>query len=526
MTFRPVVLAILDGFGVPPREAVRQSPFTLAHMETIHDFEKWYPFTTLQASGTAVGLPPREPGNSEVGHLTIGAGRPVLQHLPRITDAIRKGNFNTIPAFTDIIAQVKKNGGTLHLVGLYSQGIVHSSKEHVHALIDLAVRSQVPTLLHVFTDGRDAAPHEGLDEVKNLLQYLEKTQATNVRIGSISGRMIAMDRDKNWDRTRQVYDMLVGAPSGVEGPTFQFPAAYIAASYEKGLVDGVIPPARAQYFHGINDGDGIIFWDFREDRMRQLVHAFVDDAFEAFARTRKQGLAIATMTEYEKGLNVRVAFSKLTVDRPLAAVLSSSGKTQLHVAETEKYAHVTYFFNGGREEPYKGEERILVSSKKVETYDKLPTMSASEITDAVLAHVGGFDVVVMNYANPDMVGHTGNIEATIVAIEAVDKELARLSRAVEDMGGVLLVTGDHGNAEEKRSSLTGELRTWHTTNAVPFYLLGKDFRRAEPLHPDEIAARYAQASGMLTDVAPTLLDLVGIPVPGYMTGKSLLHELQ
>jgi len=521
MSFRPVVLAILDGFGVPPREAIRQSPFTLAHMETIHDFEKWYPFTTLQASGTAVGLPPREPGNSEVGHLTIGAGRPVLQHLPRITDAIRKGNFNTIPAFNDVIAQVKKNGGTLHLVGLYSQGIVHSSKEHVHALINLAVRSQIPTLLHVFTDGRDAAPHEGLDEVKNLLQYLEQTQATNVRIGSISGRMIAMDRDKNWERTRLAYDMLVGLPS----PTFQFPAAYIASCYEKGLADGFIPPARTGFFKGINDGDGIIFWDFREDRMRQLVHAFVDEKFEAFARTRKSGLTIATLTEYEAGLNVRVAFPKLTVDRPLASVLSSSGKTQLHVAETEKYAHVTYFFNGGREEPYKGEERILVPSKKVETYDLLPTMSASEVTDAVLAHVGGYDVVIVNYANPDMVGHTGNVEATITAIETVDKELARLSRAVEDMGGVLLVTADHGNSEEKRSSITGELRTWHTINAVPFYVIGKAFRRTEALHPDEIAARYVKASGMLTDVAPTLLDLVGIPVPGYMTGKSLLHEL-
>lgn len=522
MSHRPVVLAILDGFGVPPREAIRQSPFTVAHMETIHEFEKFYPFTTLQASGTAVGLPPREPGNSEVGHLTIGAGRPVLQHLPRITDSIRRGNFNTIPAFNDVIAQVKKNGGTLHLVGLYSQGVVHSSKEHVHALIGLAHRSGLPTLLHVFTDGRDAAPHEGLSEVKNLLMHLEKVGATNVRIGSVSGRMIAMDRDKNWERTKKTYEMLVGESS----PAFQFPAAYIASAYEKGVLDGDIAPARAEFFKGINDGDGIIFWDFREDRMRQLVHAFVDDHFEAFARTKRPRVAIATMTEYEEGLGVRVAFAKLTVDRPLASVLSSAGKTQLHVAETEKYAHVTYFLNGGREEPFTGEERILIPSKKIATtYADLPTMSASEITDAVLAHLGGFDVVVVNYANPDMVGHTGNLQATVTAIETVDKELARLAHAVRDMGGVLVVTGDHGNAEEKRSSLTGEPRTWHTNNPVPLYIVGEAFRRPEALHPDEVAQQYARTSGTLTDVAPTILELVGVAIPGFMTGRSLVEEL-
>ena len=521
MSYRPVVLAILDGFGIPPRAAVRQSPFTLAHLETIHEFEKWYPFTTLQASGTAVGLPAREPGNSEVGHLTIGAGRPVLQHLPRITDAIRRGNFNTIAAFEETIAHVKKNNGTLHLVGLYSQGVVHSSKEHVHALIGLAVRAQVPTLLHVFTDGRDAAPHEGLTETKNLLQFLERSEATNVHIGSISGRMIAMDRDKNWERTKKVYDMLVGN----DAQSFQFPAAYIAGNYEKNIVDGDIPPARAQGFSGIQDGDGIIFWDFREDRMRQLVHAFVDERFEAFARTKRSNLKIATMTEYESGLDVLTAFSKLTVDRPLASVLSSAGKSQLHVAETEKYAHVTYFFNGGREEPFAGEERILVPSKKIDTYANLPAMSASEITEAVTSHLGGFDFVVVNYANPDMVGHTGSTEATIAAIETVDKELAKLSRAVEEVGGVLIVTGDHGNAEEKRSSLTGEVRTWHTTNNVPCYVIASAFRRPDALHPDVVAQVYAHTSGMLTDIAPTILDLLGLPIPGFMTGKSLVSVL-
>lgn len=521
MSFRPVVLAILDGFGIPPRSAVRQSPFTLAHIETIHEFEKWYPFTTLQASGTAVGLPPREPGNSEVGHLTIGAGRQVLQHLPRITDAIRRGNFNTIPAFTNTIDHVKKNGGTLHLIGLYSRGVVHSSKEHVHALINLAVRSQVPTLLHIFTDGRDAAPHEGLDEVKNLLQYLERIDANNVRIGSISGRMIAMDRDKNWERTKLVYEMLVGNPS----PTFKFPAAYIAAAYTKGLADGYIPPARAEAFSGIKDGDGIIFWDFREDRMRQLVHTFIDERFEAFARSKRNNLAIATMTEYEEGLGVESGFAKLTVDRPLASVLSSAGKTQLHIAETEKYAHVTYFLNGGREEPFAGEERILVPSKKVDTYDHLPEMSAKEITDAVISRMNGFDVVIVNYANPDMVGHTGDVRATITAIETVDTELSRLTKAVRDSGGVLVVTGDHGNSEEKRSGITGELRTWHTTNRVPFYLVCEEFRRREALHPDEVAQKYERTLGMLTDIAPTVLELSGVPTPGFMTGTSLVKNL-
>ena len=521
MKFRPVVLAILDGFGIPPRAALRQSPFTLAHLETIHEFEKWYPFTMLQASGTAVGLPPREPGNSEVGHLTIGAGRPVLQHLPRITDAIRRGNFNTIPAFTEVVDHVKKNGSTLHLIGLYSTGVVHASKEHIHALISLAIRAQIPTLLHVFTDGRDAAPHEGLTEVKSLLQFLEKAEANNVHIGSISGRMIAMDRDKNWERTKKVYDMLLGN----DAPHFVFPAAYIASNYEHDIPDGDIPPARAQGFSGIDDGDGIIFWDFREDRMRQLVHTFVDERFEAFARTKRNNLALATMTEYETGLSVRSAFSKLTVDRTLASILSSAGKTQLHVAETEKYAHVTYFFNGGREEPFAGEERILVPSKKTDSYANLPAMSAGEITEAVTSHVGGFDFVVVNYANPDMVGHTGSVEATILAIETVDKELKKLASAVEEMDGVLIVTGDHGNAEEKRSSLTGEPRTWHTTNHVPCYVIGKDFRRQEALHPDKILEVYGNATGMLTDIAPTVLDLIGVPVPGFMTGRSLMQDL-
>jgi 2,3-bisphosphoglycerate-independent phosphoglycerate mutase len=523
MPFKPVVLTVLDGFGVNTLPG--ESPLQVAKKPTLDDFCANYPMTTLQASGLAVGLPWGEEGNSEVGHLTMGAGRVLYHHLPRIIVSIQDGTFFENQAFLDAAAHIRENKGTFHIVGLFSTGSVHAYVDHMYALLEFAKRENIERVaIHIFGDGRDSPARE----LKTFLPQLEERLQSgypNAFIASIIGRHFSMDREERWSLTAQTYDCLIGK----QGATFDNPKRYIDASYSAGVTDEFLVPAwcideKGEARGRIKDGDAVVFFNFREDSERQLTHAFLELNFDKFDRTYISNLFFVSMTEYEKGLPAHVAFPPLDVEWPLSRVISYAGRKQLHIAETEKYAHVTYFFNGGKEKPFPGEERKLVPSFRV-SFDQKPDMSALEITDAILPELGNYDFVLINYANADMVGHTGNFEATVKAIEVIDTCLAKIRDKVFELGGVLVVTADHGNAEEKRYRITGEPRTKHSSNPVPFYLIAKEFRRAQPRTQQEIDERLAQAEGVLSDVGPTILDLMGLAVPSEMTGIDLLSRL-
>ncbi len=521
---KPVVLVVLDGFGVSLSS--RGNAIHAAAKPNFERMERRYPFTTLQASGTAVGLPWGEPGNSEVGHLTMGAGRAIYHHLPRIIGAIQDGSFFSNPAFTAVVEHVKSRGSALHLLGLVSSGSVHSYLDHLYALIELVRRSELgPVWLHVITDGKDAPP----DEAAKLLPELEarlRDRAPSITIASLVGRFYAMDRDEKWERVRSAYDLLTQG----RGSAFTDPAVYLAAAYARGTTDEFIEPAyreeNGQAVGRIKDGDGLIIFNFREDSVREITEAFTKEIFDAFSRERQPNLKVATMTEYEKNLpGVQAAFPQLEISSPLGRVLALAGKTQLHIAESEKYAHVTYFFNGGTEKPFQGEDRILVPSVAVPHFDDQPEMKAPEITARILERLGEYDFILANYANADMVGHTGNFDAAVKAIEALDGAIGGLMPAVLEKGGALSGTGGHGNAEQKIHPHSGEPITEHTANPVPLYLVGKQFERGSDRTPQEIITAKKEPSGILTDVAPTILELLQLPQPPEMTGKSLLPAL-
>ncbi|MEK7150584.1 MAG: 2,3-bisphosphoglycerate-independent phosphoglycerate mutase [Patescibacteria group bacterium] len=523
MHFKPVVLVVLDGFGVNTLPG--ESPLQVAKKPTFDELNSYYPFTTLQASGLAVGLPWGEEGNSEVGHLTMGAGRVLYHHLPRIIVAIQDGTFFENQTFLDAAAHVKQNKGTLHLVGLFSTGSVHAYVDHLYALLEFAKRENVERVaIHIFGDGRDSPARE----LKTFLPQLEerlRSEYPNAFIASMIGRHFSMDREENWALTAQAYDCMVGK----KGETFDNAKRYIDASYTAGVTDEFLVPAwsvneKSEAQGRMKSGDAVIFFNFREDSERQLAHAFLDPNFNKFEREYISNLFFVTMTEYEQGLPAHVAFPPLDVEWPLSRVISYAGRKQLHIAETEKYAHVTYFFNGGKEKPYPAEDRKLIPSYRV-PFDQKPDMSATEITDAVLAEIGNYDFLFINFANADMVGHTGNFEATVKAIEVLDACIAKLRQKVDELGGVLVITADHGNAEEKRYRITGEPRTKHSSNPVPFYLISSQFRRAEARTQEEINERMGQAEGVLSDIGPTVLDLMGLAVPSEMTGINLLPRL-
>lgn len=521
----PVVLVVLDGFGISAAE--RGNAVAQARKPALEHIEAHFPFTTLQASGAAVGLPWGEAGNSEVGHLTMGAGRVIYHHLPRIIVSIRDGSFFENPAFAEVIAKVKANASALHLIGLVSSGSVHSYLDHLTALLELVTRAKIaPLFLHVITDGKDAPPQEGRAFLEKFSEHM-RSHAPTVTIASIIGRSYAMDRDERWERIRAAYELLTtGTGSG-----FQDPVAYLTQSYARGISDEHVEPGYRMADDGsalgrIAAGDGIIFFNFREDSMRELVAAFAAEAFAGFPRERLERLTIATMTEYDEAFTgVAAAFRPLEITRPLARVLSEAGKRQLHIAETEKYAHVTYFFNGGTEKPFPDEDRILVPSLAVPHFDLSPEMRVPEITAKIIERLDQYDFILANFANADMVGHTGNFAAVVLAVEALDQAVGQLMAALLERGGVLVVTGDHGNAEEKVHPLSGEAITEHTANPVPFYLIGQAFRRAHPRSLPEIAAAKKETGGILTDIAPTLLDLMRLPQPTEMTGESLLPLL-
>ena len=506
---RPFVLVVLDGWGFsadPVGNAILQAD--TPHMEAL--MQRW-PNTLVAASGEAVGLPRGQQGNSEVGHLTIGAGRVIYQPLSRINRAIADGSFFQNPVLGAAIDRARDGGGSLQLLGLVSPGGVHSHMDHAVALAELARRRGLDRVfVHAFTDGRDEPPMSGAGYMSAFIEELQNAGAG--RVASVSGRYYAMDRDRRWDRTQLAYDVIVGG----DGPEAADPVEYLEAQYAAGVGDEFVPPAAIAGAGAarvrIEDGDSVVFFNFRPDRARQLSHAIVDRDFAAFERSRVvERLAFVSMTEYERNLPVRIAFPTEDVHDTLAEVIAERGVRQLHVAETEKYAHVTYFINGGRERAFAGEERVLVPSPRVATYDTVPEMSADAITEAVVSHVerGDTGLVVVNYANADMVGHTGDLKATIRAVEVVDHAMGRIVAATLGREGAILITADHGNAEQKVDLSSGAPLTAHTTSPVPVILCGTP------------ATRLRDGGG-LRDVAPTVLDAMGIPAPEAMTGRSLI----
>lgn len=508
---RPGVLCILDGWGWRP-EVADNAIAAASKAGKTPNFDRMLadsPFALLSTSGRAVGLPDGQMGNSEVGHMNMGAGRVVMQDLPRIDDAMADGSLAARPVLVDLIEKARAVQGAVHVMGLVSPGGVHSHQDHIAALVRAVAEAGVPVFIHAFLDGRDTPP-------KSAIGYLENFEAKiadlpGVRMATVSGRFYAMDRDKRWDRVSKACDAIVSA----NGPRFENALAAVEASYAEGISDEFVLPSVIGEYAGASDDDGLLFANFRADRARELSLALLDPNFTGFERPRVVTFsAAAGLTEYSNALNrlMGALYPAEDIRDTLGEYVASLGLTQLRIAETEKYAHVTFFLNGGREEPFAGEDRILVPSPKIATYDQQPEMSAFEVTkkleDAVLS--GKYDLVVVNYANSDMVGHTGIMDAAIKAVETIDTCLGRLRAAVEKAGGVLLITADHGNVELMRDQQTGEPHTAHTTFDVPVIVVNAKSNSGLKL-----------ANGKLADVAPTLLDLMGLPVPSAMRGHSL-----
>ncbi len=501
------MLMILDGYGENDKEQADATK--LAHTPNLEKLKKICPTTRLYTSGMHVGLPDGQMGNSEVGHTNIGAGRIVYQELTRITREIENGNFFSIPEFSEAIENCKKHHSKLHIMGLLSDGGVHSHMRHLYALLEMAKRKDFEEVyVHCFLDGRDTPPAsaEGY-----LAELEEKMKEKGVgKIASISGRFYAMDRDKRWERVEKAYKALV------EGEGQKETSAIIAieSSYQKEIFDEFVVPTVIgngnQPVGTIGEHDSVIFYNFRPDRARELTRALVDPEFDGFA-TKPLSLYFVCMTQYDETIpNVHIAFKPTTLKNTFGEYISNRGLTQLRIAETEKYAHVTFFFNGGEEKQYPGEDRILIPSPKVETYDLQPEMSAYEVTDKVVEAIKSkqYDAIILNYANPDMVGHTGSLEAAIKAVEAVDTCVGRVLQAIEEVQGVLLITADHGNAEQMIDDKSGEPHTAHTTNPVPLILVGMENAELK--------------EGKLADLAPTMLEIMGLEQPVEMTGESLL----
>jgi 2,3-bisphosphoglycerate-independent phosphoglycerate mutase len=503
-----MVLCILDGWGY--RAEREDNGIALAKTPNWNRFIATCPHALLEASEQYVGLPHGQMGNSEVGHMNLGAGRIVTQDLPRIDEAIKDGSLAKSPALARFIAALKNSKGTAHILGLLSPGGVHSHQDHIAALARILDAAGVPIRIHAFLDGRDTPPKSARDFIAKFAS--DTKDLKQCRFGTVGGRYFGMDRDKRWDRVEKAYRALIAA----EGEHAADADAAIEAAYRRGENDEFVKPTVIGDFAGARDGDGLVLANFRADRIRQIATALLDPDFDGFARGTAVHFAAALgMTQYSEELNRHLAtlFPPQRLDETFGQVVSEAGLTQLRIAETEKYAHVTFFFNGGREQEFPGETRILVPSPKVATYDKKPEMSAPALTDKVVAAIGAgtFDVIVLNYANTDMVGHSGELAPTIAAVETVDTCLGRLAAAVASQGGTLVVTADHGNAEMLRDPETGEPHTAHTLNPVPFLVVNA---------PGRLADR-SLADGRLADVAPTLLELLGLPKPAAMTGRSL-----
>jgi 2,3-bisphosphoglycerate-independent phosphoglycerate mutase len=513
---RPVVLIIRDGWGLNPagRAGIeKEGDATLMARTPINDrLVADCPHATLDPGGESVGLPAGQMGNSEVGHLNLGAGRIVYQSLTRITKSIRDGSFFEIPVLKRLVSAVKSHKGRLHLMGLCSDGGVHSHIDHLFACLELAHRNGLDEVyIHCFMDGRDTSPTLGVESIRKIVERTKKLGVGT--IATIIGRYFAMDRDKRWDRVAMAYNAVVLG----EGQHKTDPIQAVEEWYAADKTDEFIPATVIRSLGSdsarplIRDGDGILFFNFRADRARELTQAFIDDDFTGFERKQRPKVDFVCMTEYKDTFHLPVAFLPETLANILGDVLAANGLKQLRIAETEKYAHVTFFFNGGVEEPATGEDRALVASPKVATYDLQPEMSAAGVTDELIRRLESnvYDVVICNYANADMVGHTGSIPAAIQAVETIDAATGRVLDVLRKIGGVALITADHGNAE-KMLEEDGKPYTAHTTFPVPIFYFGAD------------SAKWTLRSGILADVAPTMLHLLGISIPPEMTGRSLL----
>jgi 2,3-bisphosphoglycerate-independent phosphoglycerate mutase len=505
----PVALIVLDGWGY--RESREGNAIELGRTPAWHRLWNRCPRTLLDASGLAVGLPDGQMGNSEVGHLNLGAGRVVPQDIVRISASMTSGEFFTLPPLVELCRGVKQRGGTLHLIGLLGNGGVHALDRHLLGCVELGLRYEVPRIaIHGFLDGRDTLPKSGAGFVGELVRELSNRAGSQVALASLIGRYYAMDRDKRWDRTQLAYDLLIHG----RGRPATDPVRAVEDAYQRGETDEFVKPivlTRDNAFIAtLRKGDAVLCFNFRADRMRQLVRALAVTPFEGFPVSDRPAVSLVTMTRYDRTFPFPIAFAPFSLARILAEYLAERGRTQFHVAETEKYAHVTYFFNGGHEPPYPGEERVLVPSPKVATYDLAPAMSAAGITEALITALErrehGF--FLCNYANPDMVGHTGVLPAVIEAVETVDRCLERIVASCEQSGTRLLITADHGNCEMMFDPGSGGPHTAHTTNPVPLVAVNTPLDRLRP-------------GGALCDVAPTILHLLGMEQPSEMTGRSL-----
>ncbi|VVB97125.1 2,3-bisphosphoglycerate-independent phosphoglycerate mutase [uncultured archaeon] len=504
---RPLLLMILDGYGL--RESLEGNAIAAARKPNLDKLFSKYPHSTLDSSGMSVGLPEGQMGNSEVGHLNIGAGRIVYQNLTRITKSIRDADFYRNKIFLDAIRNAKTNGTSLHLMGLLSDGGVHSHNTHLYALLELAKREGIKKVyVHAFLDGRDVPPKSALTYISEAEKNMKELVG---EFASISGRYYAMDRDKRWDRVEKAYDAMTSGKCITADSALQA----VENAYASGETDEFVTPTvilkNKKLVSLISNKDSVIFFNFRSDRAREITRALTDDDFREFKRAVYPHTHFVCLTQYDETFKVPVAYPPESLKNILADVLADHNLKQLRIAETEKYAHVTFFLNGGRETPVRGEERLLIPSPKVATYDLQPQMSAFLVTDEVVKAVSSdkYDVIILNYANLDMVGHTGVFDAAVKAVEAIDKCIGRVFSAVKDAGGLLIITADHGNAEQMVDE-KGGIHTAHTCDPVPFILCENGI---------------ALKDGILADIAPTLLDILGIEKPEEMTGRSLISAL-
>lgn len=507
MSAKKVMLLILDGWGI--REFEHGNAVAQANTPNFDRWLKTRERSIVEASGEAVGLTPDQMGNSEVGHLNLGAGRIVYQDITAINMAIKTGTLAANEVLNSAFAKAKSAGGRVHLVGLVSDGGVHSHVKHLFALLNITKSTGLETFVHVITDGRDTPPNSGLEFVKQLEGVLKANG--HGTIATVSGRYYTMDRDNRWERTLRGFDAI----NHRNAPVAESAVAAVQAAYDAGVTDEFVEPVVIAGVESgdIRAGDSVIFYNFRADRMRQLVQAMALPSVNGFTGERVEGVNLVSFTEYMDNLPVEVVFGKERLKNTLAETLSKAGLTQYHSAETEKYPHVTFFFNGRNEIPFEGEDRRIIPSPKVATYDLQPEMSAYELTDATLERIASHDdsFILVNFANPDMVGHTGVLSAGIKAVETVDGCANRLVEAWNAKGGVAIVTADHGNCERMVEELTGAAHTYHTTNPVSLFLIGDGYYKLRP-------------SGILADVAPTVLELLGVPQPSEMTGRSLIEH--
>ena len=507
---KPVVLLILDGFGYS--ESSQSNAIKVAKTPTWDGLWANYSHTLIDCSGEAVGLPDGQMGNSEVGHVHLGAGRLMPQDFTRINNEIKSGDFYSNQVLRDVVDSAIESGGALHLLGLLSPGGVHSHEEHIAAMLELAAKRGLQKIyLHAFLDGRDTPP-------KSAEQAIQKMETKFAELGcgrmaSLVGRFYAMDRDNRWERVEAAYNLLVSGKGVFEAETA---LQGLRQAYDREESDEFVQPTIITGAEGaatINDGDAVIFMNFRSDRARELTRALNEQDFDGFEREKIAQLSsFVTLTEYQQDFEYPVAYAPMSIENGLGEYLSSQGKKQLRIAETEKYAHVTFFFNGGVDEPFAGEERILIPSPNVKTYDLQPEMSAPEVTVKIVEAIesGHFDAIISNYANCDMVGHTGDFEAAILAVEAVDRALSEIIEALKKVGGELLITADHGNIEQMKDPETGQPFTAHTVSPVPLLYFGRE--------------AVLREGGSLIDIAPTMLDLMGLEKPGEMTGFSLIKH--